>query len=405
MRLNVACFLVLFVLFTFSTQAIETSGRFKLFTSATAIPESDLLQPTEGGFLTDLRLDFRPMFKHSIGSFRIDLEPTITWTGGEATSLQSMASLPLDQLPGTDSLRFFDWSRTVVDTKYHRVVTRIDRFAARYRKPNWSMSVGRQAISWGSGLVFQPLDLFGPFAPTTIDREFKPGVDSILFESLIGSSNELQLLVIERQDSDDLASTRTSALKWHTNLNELGLDLIAAKHLDDEYIAMSMSVPVLSSLLRVDTSRLCDESDCYLSALANLDHTLTLGPSLLYVFVELYRNGYGLDSVTDEMSSALVGRLARGELFTLLKNYASLGVNLNWHPLWSQSAVVIQNLSDNSGLFQTTVNFEPNDTSRVQFGVSVPFGSRDSEFGKRTVIEDLTSGSGSTAFAALSFYY
>lgn len=398
------CYLVL-LLTGISVQAIESSGRVKLFSSAGSLPSTDVLQTNVGDILTDVRLDFRAMFKQTLGSFRIDFEPTITWTGGEATSLLSSAGLPIEQLPGNDSLRYFDWSNTVVDTKDHRVVTRVDRFAIRYRQMNWSLSAGRQAVSWGNGLTFQPLDLFSPFAPTTIDREFKPGVDSILFESLLGESAELQLLLIERRENEGFESASTAAMKWHTRISEVGADLILAKHLDDEFVALSLSVPVMSSLLRVDTSRLCDQIDCYVSALANLDHTITVGPSLLYLFLEVYHNGLGLDAVTDEVDTSLAGRLARGELFTLLKNYASLGANVNWHPLWSQSLVLIKNLSDGSGLVQTAVNFEPGDASRIQFGVSKPFGKTNTEFGKQAVAGELTSGGAPTAFISLSFYY
>ena len=390
---------------TTSVTTAELTGRVKAFGSATELPSTDILVPTVSDQLTDIRLDLRLMFKHSSGSVRFEFDPTLTWTGGDAVQLLRTIGLPLDQLPGNDSSRYFDWSEEIFGDDQHRLVSRVDRLSITYRRPGWSIQMGRQAISWGNGLVFQPLDLFSPFAPTTIDREYKPGVDSVLFESLVGNSSELQLLWIGRQGDTAPSTPDTKALKWHSQLSDLSLDLIVAEHIGDDFAAFSLSLPVAGSLLRLETSRLCDDAACTLSGLANLDYTITLGPTLLYLFGELYHNGFGLEQMTDRVPARLSERMARGEIFTLMKNYGSLGVNITWHPLWSQSFIVLENLEDQSGLFQTAVNYEPGDASRVQFGVSVPYGASNTEFGEREFGNDTTSGGGSTYFVSVAFYF
>lgn len=345
------------------------------------------------------------MFKHASGPVRIEFDPTLTWTGGDAVRVLSASSLPLDQLPGNDSRRYFDWSNEVFSDDEHRLISRVDRLSIAYRQSSWSVQVGRQAVSWGNGLVFQPLDLFSPFAPTAIDREFKPGVDSLLFESLVGNSNELQLLMIGRQHDAAHASPHTMALKWHTELSEFSLDLIVAEHIGDEFAAFSLSLPIAGSLLRLETSRLCSESTCTISGLANLDYTIALGPALLYLFGEIYHNGLGLERSFDSVPDTLNERLARGEIFTLMKNYGSLGMNITWHPLWSQSFIYLSNLGDHSGLFQTAVNYEPGDASRMQFGVSAPFGDKNTEFGHRELNEAFTTGGGASWFLSFAYYF
>lgn len=355
--------------------------------------------------MTDFRLDLRLMFKHSKGPLRIEFDPTLTWTGGDAVQVLRSSSLPLEQLPGNDSRRHFNWSNELLGDDEMRLVARIDRLSIAFRQPNWSLQAGRQAVSWGNGLVFQPLDLFSPFAPTTIDREFKPGVDSVLFESLVGGSNELQLLWIERQDDSVHPETHTAALKWHTELREFSLDLIVAQHIGEEFAAISLSLPVAGSLLRLETSRLCSKATCALSGLANVDYTVSIGPTLVYMFGELYHNGFGLNQATDDVPDSLNERLARGELFTLMKNYGSLGLNVTWHPLWSQSLIYLNNLEDRSGLVQTAVNYEPGDASRMQFGISMPFGEGNTEFGRRELTDDYTTGSGATVFLSWAYYF
>ncbi|NNC98924.1 MAG: hypothetical protein HKN85_01955, partial [Gammaproteobacteria bacterium] len=46
----------------------------------------------------------------------------------------------------------------------------------------FSMSLGRQPIDWGSGRFWQPLNVFGAFAPTELDTDFKPGIDAAVFD-------------------------------------------------------------------------------------------------------------------------------------------------------------------------------------------------------------------------------
>lgn len=41
------------------------------------------------------------------------------------------------------------------------------------------LSVGRQAIGWGRGMVFTAVDLFSPFSPLEVDREWRRGVDAV----------------------------------------------------------------------------------------------------------------------------------------------------------------------------------------------------------------------------------
>lgn len=68
----------------------------------------------------------------------------------------------------------------------------IDWIAWRYNtaKAGWAATLGRQAVSWGNGMVYAPMDLFNPFAPTVVDQDHKAGDDLILVERLFSSGND-----------------------------------------------------------------------------------------------------------------------------------------------------------------------------------------------------------------------
>src|SRR5262249_43739589 len=54
----------------------------------------------------------------------------------------------------------------------------IDRAAAHVHTDRADVTVGRQAIGWGRGVLFGAVDLFAPFAPLEADREWRRGVDA-----------------------------------------------------------------------------------------------------------------------------------------------------------------------------------------------------------------------------------
>ena len=63
----------------------------------------------------------------------------------------------------------------------------IDRANMKFRLHNADITVGRQAISFGSAWFWNPLDVFYPFDAQTVDRDYKSGVDAIKLDIPIGT--------------------------------------------------------------------------------------------------------------------------------------------------------------------------------------------------------------------------
>ena len=59
-----------------------------------------------------------------------------------------------------------------------------------------SLSIGRQAVTWGNGYVFNPMDLVNPFPPTDIERDYKIGSDMVIGLVNLGTSGDLQLVYV-----------------------------------------------------------------------------------------------------------------------------------------------------------------------------------------------------------------
>ncbi|MDG4867465.1 hypothetical protein P8631_05580 [Guyparkeria sp. 1SP6A2] len=58
----------------------------------------------------------------------------------------------------------------------------VDRAVYRRRFDQVTVGVGRQPIDWGLGRLWQPMNVFGAFAPTDLDTDYKSGIDAAVVD-------------------------------------------------------------------------------------------------------------------------------------------------------------------------------------------------------------------------------
>ena len=77
----------------------------------------------------------------------------------------------------------------------------------------------------------------------------------------------------------------------------------------------------------------------------------------------------------------LVGRLARGQVFSLRRDYLAAGMSLEVSPLVTASPTLIANLNDGSVFALAAVTCSLGDNLTLTGGVQAPLGGRGSEYG------------------------
>jgi hypothetical protein len=397
---------------TTHASAADMDLRFKAFGSGAALPSHDVGRVQTATPAYDANLDLRAMWRGGGDALTWKADASITWVGGDSFGSFAAPESTLDQSPLDDDRRVFDLTWTMDEGDRHVAVSRFDRLAARFAAGVWSVTAGREAVSWGGGIVFQPMDLFNPFAPTTVDRDYKAGDDLVLLERLFADGSDLQLLVVGRRDEEGRLTGQafSSGGKWHGFAGAVELELFAAKHYVDEVFGVGLRIPLGGALMRADVvyTDLRDGGSRYTGVL-NVDYSLTLRARNLYVFGEYFHNGFGVEELPATplaLPSELTDRLARGELFNLMRDYVAAGVRIEWHPLVNHTISLITNLHDSSSLLQMQVTFEPSDSTRLEFGWVEPLGRAGDEFGGIPVAGDaLTVGGGSQLFARWVYYW
>ncbi|MFL0800087.1 MAG: hypothetical protein K6L80_06560 [Agarilytica sp.] len=276
---------------------------------------------------------------------------------------------------------------------------RLDRLSINFQGNQNVLKIGRQAISWGNGMMYSPMDFFNPFDPTLIDTEYKSGDDMLYAQRLFSNGDDAQLVYVARRNKiGDLSGNESSlAMKYHGFVGESEFDLLLSQHYNDEVLALGavhslggtvVRGDIVATRVKPDSERVEEEGNTstFVSLVANLSYSwVSWGKNMSGVF-EYFHNGFGLahddyNVIALQQKSELFERISRGELFTLGKNYVALSVLVEASPLWLLTPNMLINGDDGSGLFQLVSQHDITQDIQVSAALSFPFGEDGSEFG------------------------
>lgn len=348
------------------------------------------------GFLdasVDLRLNGALFLTDSM-SFEVAYEAVVS--GGQTReSLTDISRVFgsgnfLEPAAVSDDRQFFSLSRVFTETDEYLGYHRIDRLFLALDAEYGTVKIGRQPLTWGNGLVFNPTDLINPFGPADIIRDYKVGADMILYQVGGKAFSDFQLVYVPRRDPEDgeLHNSQTTVgTKLRLSASEKDVDLLLLSNYEDPVIGAGITGFLGGGVYRADWTLTFPEDDhdtsYYFSAVANFDYSWTLKDKNWYGAVELYYNGLGADTPKEALEDeALRTRLARGEIFVTGKYYFDGLVQYEMHPLVNGFVSVILNLEDFSFLLQPRITWECSQTSQLLIGLDLPVGRDGDEFGE-----------------------
>jgi len=295
----------------------------------------------------------------------------------------------LNPLVIEDDRRLFNLTATIAESDHEILYNRIDRLVLSWQ-PDWGLvRVGRQAVTWGNGLIFNPMDLFNPFAPTDIARDYKTGDDMVFLQTQVEESGNFQSLYVPRRNpsSGQVEWNRSSlAAKYHFATGLLETDLMAARHYGNFILGLGNSGYLGGAAWRCDAVWTLQDDDAedisYLSVVANTDYSWVWFGKNFYGLVEYFYNGMGSDDYSAAIANpAFTERFARGELFTLGRNYLSGTLQVELHPLVNAYLTSICNVGDPSGILQPRLIWDLLQNVQITLGAGLYYGGPGTEFG------------------------
>jgi hypothetical protein len=405
--------LCLVVIVTAPAHGWQLNERLKLFGTETWLPEDDLQRALEGSPAYDGSADLRTMFRDQWGNWRLIVDHTLLYQGGDTYAFEGAPENTIDQTPTSDARRYVDMTWTLEDGARHETLHRFDRLALEYRTERWGATIGRMAVSWGSGIVFQTIDLFAPFAPTTVDRDYKNGEDLVMVDGLAGGGDWQLLGVVRRNDEEQrTGSVDSFGGKWHSTLGSTEYEVIAGRHYRDPIVGFSLRHAIGGALVRTDWlyTDIHDGGDA-VSGLVNIDYSFAWFQRNWYAFAEYFHNGFGSDRHpidASELPEALSVRLQRGEVFTIMRDYLAVGTQIEWHPLLTHTLTLIANLHDQSSLLQTQLSYNASDAQLIEVGLVTNFGDTGDEYGAiplGALAPGYTAGGGTQLYLRWTYYW
>jgi len=318
-----------------------------------------------------------------------------------------------------DDRRFMDLTHTIKDEDRYILVQRLDRLNFTFNSNLGSVRIGRQAITWGNGLIFNPMDLFNPFPPADIQRDYKVGDDMVLAQIALPRSADLQLLYVVRRDPDtnNVEADRNSlAGLLHFAAGTTEFDIMATRHFDDYVVGLGSSGIWGGAAWRLDTTATFlndgkgENTKNYLSGVANIDYSWIWWQKNFYGLLEYYYNGLGESDYPGALSNPdITNRLTRGELFVLGKHYLSAEFQVELHPLFKIFFTGINNMQDPSGILQPRAVWNMTQNLEMKIGANIFYGDNGdpgSEFGGFIIPgTNIHSRSPNNAYLWFNYYF
>lgn len=286
--------------------------------------------------------------------------------------------------------RFMDLERAYEFGDQVSFLHGMDRLWARY-EPDESLqfTIGRQAVSWGTGLIWSPVDMFAAFAPNEIDREEKAGVDVVrmIWSAPGGGSLDLVGEPLDLHETWSASKKDSSvALRGGWHAGEFDLHAYAGQIQSDlaagiDFAGYAGDAGIHGELLRTWVDETVERD--YLRGVVGVDYGFAAAWNP-YLLVEYFYNGLGeVDpaSYPDRINDPSVMRVfERGIAYNIGRDYLGMTLRVQPSALVALSATALANLNDESVRQLASATWSVAQDLDVIAGIDVGLGKSPGEF-------------------------
>ncbi len=235
-----------------------------------------------------------------------------------------------------------------------------------------SVVLGRQRISWGTGRIWNPTDLFNPINPASYYKIEKDGADAISAKYAFGNFTDLNVVY----NPQEKIKNSNYGFRFRTNYHEYDMSVMGG-YFDSRIVGgLDFAGNMFNAGVRgegIISVNKDSANDNFVKFIIGIDNQFT--PEL-YALVEYHYNGEGK---TDK-SEYDFSRLARGEIQNLSRNYICFSAAYQINALTNVSVTNISNLNDGSGFVNTVISFAAKEFLTLNLGSQVTYGSEKSEY-------------------------
>jgi hypothetical protein len=256
----------------------------------------------------------------------------------------------------------------------------IDRANAHVRVRRADITIGRQAIGWGRGVLFTAVDLFAPFSPLEADREWRAGVDAVRTDIKLTERSSIDLVgAFDRTLNDSAFAARARGYA-----GTVDLEVVGGRRAQDLFAGMTTSAAVGDAELhaevavfRVPADAAPDDFHPVWKVVVGGSYRFPIGSGIL-AYTEYHYSGFGAAHPEDiralVSTPSFVERFIRGDLQILSRHAVGVTGSYEVSPEVAWSGQWLLNPSDHSGIVAPGLTYTFSDAVSLLATFYLPYG-------------------------------
>lgn len=307
-------------------------------------------------------------------------------------------------------IRQLDWQIANDDERFiwrHE----IDRALVSFHRQWGEVTLGRQAIGLGRGRLFSAVDIFSPFSPLEVDREWRQGVDAARVEYQLSDTSSAEVIVALGQTWEK--SVLIARARGY--FGDIDAEFIFGKRAEDLMVAGVVSAAVMEAEVHCELALyntpeaqadggIFDNDHEVAKAVFGGSYTFDVGNGLTFL-AEYHYSGFGLKDVgraTDKLAEpTFAERVIRGDTQTLGREALAYQLSYPFSISLNGAFLVLHSPQDGSAVLSPSVIWDFSKSASLLGSIFIPCG--DQPYGGKVKSE---YGSGPLSFfLQLRIYY
>ncbi len=267
----------------------------------------------------------------------------------------------------------------------------LDRAFVSLHLPFMELTVGRQAIGLGRGLLFSAIDVFAPFTPAEVDREWRRGVDAVHLELRVPGLSALSadlFAVFGNVERGELESWSMLG-RLRAVVGDVDGELVLGRRGEDQMVGGALSATLGDAELHGELALFGTDGlgiDGGLFGTRAIVGKGLLGGSYMFdlhrglrVVLEYHYSGFGVENVSQDSSvllqTAYQSRALRGHSQTLGQHTLALALSMELADELSAAVNWFQSPVDGSGAVTPALTWIASDMLTMVLSGVLPWGT------------------------------
>lgn len=258
----------------------------------------------------------------------------------------------------------------------------LDRASVAFHTRQADITIGRQAIAWGSARAINPTDVLAPFPFEALDTEDRIGIDAVRAQIPLGTLSELDAGFIFGKGlkfANDAFYGRTKF-----NLRKTDISLLFMGFRENALMGFDLARSIGGAGFWLESACVfpdafddeLERSEAYFRISTGMDYSFS---QKTYSFVEYHFNGAGASLAGDYAKSLANPAYTEGSDYLLGRHYLIPGTSYQLTPLIALTGQALINMTDRSLYLTPQAEYNIASNLYIGAGAFIAIGRRPSQ--------------------------